>query len=118
MTKAERRKILMQYRDSIEGKKFDPDDSDANTRLYALLSRVGCLDYSYADHIRKGKSESTRARDVFDSAIDDVETFTFKECCAYLTMIVRADRFEGGWYERYLNDSTIYKLLNRLLEVM
>ena len=118
MTKAEQRKILIQYRDSIKGKKYDPNDMDANTELYILLSNAKCLDYDYADHIRKGTSGSTRARDIFDNTIGDVDTFTFSECCAYLTMIVRADRFEGGWYERYLNDGSIYKLLNRLLEVM
>ena len=120
-TKAERRRMLMQYRDLIEGKKFNPEASEntvSNTRLYMLLSQVDCLDYDYADHIRDGKPGSIRARDMFDDVIDDIGTFTFRECCAYLTLIVRADRLEGGWFEKYLNNGSIYKLVNRLIEVM
>ena len=109
MTKVERRKMLMRYRDSIKGKKFNPEDRDAYIELYKLLSDTGCLDYDYADHLRKGK---------FSESISDVENFSFIECCAYLTLIVRGERFESDWFGKCLDDGSIYKLMKRVVEVM
>ena len=103
MTKAEIRKKFMEYRDAVKAKMTKVQE------LQSLLSETGTLIYDYADYLKQGS---------FDDVLSDVKSFTFRECCAYLTFILRFELMEGNWYKKCEADGSIYKLIQRTLEVM
>ncbi len=103
MTKAERRKKFMEYREAVRSKGTNVRD------LQRLLSSTDTLIYDYADYLRQG---------TFEDVMSKVNQFTFTECCAYLTFILRFELMGENWYKKCEDDGSIYKLLNRLLEVM
>lgn len=103
MTKAERRKRFMEYRDAVKSKRTKVRD------LQDLLTSTETLIYDYADYLKSGK---------FDEVMSGVQRFTYTECCAYLTFILRFELMEGNWYKKCEEDGSITKLLERLLSVM
>ncbi len=103
MTKAERRKKFMDYRDAVKAKKTKSQD------LQRLLSETETLIYNYADYLKQGS---------FEDVLSGVKSFTFRECCAYLTFILRFELMEGNWYKKCETDGSISKLVERLLDVM
>ncbi len=114
MTNAEKVKILKQYRNSIRNIKLNPKDRDDVLRYNELantLQRVGCIDYDYADHINYSKNWD------FAKEVSRVKNFTFQQCCAFLTLIWRQERLDGDWFVKYINDGSVSKLLDRLIEV-
>ena len=103
MTKAERRKRFMEYREAVMSKGTKAQD------LQRLLTETGTLIFDYAGYLKPGR---------FNDVISGVEDFSFRECCAYLTFILRFELMEGNWYKKCEDDGSIYKLVNRTLEVM
>ena len=103
MTTAERRKKFMEYRDAVKSKNTNVRD------LQRLLTETKTLEYDYADYLKPGR---------FDEVMSDAGKFTYRECCAYLTFILRFELMEGNWYKKCETDGSISKLLERLLEVM
>ena len=113
MTKSEIREMVTQYRDSIKGKRRNPEDVEeyilAYMKLWNLLLETGLYDWSFEEHFRNEK---------FTDTIAAVDTLSFEECCTYLSMIPRIHRLHGSWFWICIEDGSIYKLLSRLLEVM
>ena len=103
MTKAEIRKKYMEYRDAVKSEKTNARD------LQRLLKETETLVYDYADYLKEGR---------FAEVISKVNSFNFRECCAYLTFILRFEMLEGNWYKKCEKDGSIYKLVKRALEVM
>lgn len=109
MTKAEKRKILIRYRDLFKGKKAEEDNNELYLKFYNDLEASECIDYDYSDHMNHGE---------YDDAISHAGDFSFQECCAYLTFVLRGERWAGGWFAKCIDDGTIHQLLSRMLEVM
>ncbi len=104
MTKVEKIKMFMQYRNAVKSNK-----STTVEDLQELLEETETLIYDYADYLRVGK---------FDEVMSNVKKFNFRECCAYLTFIMRFEQIEGDWYEKCVKDGSIVKLLERVIEIM
>ena len=104
MLRVEQIKKFMQYRDEVKTKK-----GTTATALQKLLEDTGTFLYDYADYLRTGK---------FDEVMSNVKKFNFRECCAYLTFIVRFEQIESEWYDKCVKDGSVYNLLVRLIEVM
>ena len=109
MTKAEKRRTLMHYRDMLKGRKAKEDDTELYEKFYEDLGKAECLDADYSDNMKKGE---------FDKAISKVEDFSLQDCIAYLTFVMRAERWSNGWFAKSIDDGSIYNLLKRAVDVM
>ena len=118
MTRAEIRERFTQYRDSIKGKKRNPNADWGNglleerlayRELWDMLLETKCYDWSFWEHLTRG---------VYEKAIAEVDTFSFEECCTYLSVIPRTHRLHGSFFWICIEDGSIYKLLSRAIEVM
>ena len=113
MTRAEIRERFTQYRDSIKDKKRNPEDvvdcRIAYMELWNLLLKTECYDWSFWEHLTRG---------VYEDAMAEVDTFSFEECCTYLSVIPRTHRLDRGFFWVCIEDGSIYKLLSRAIEVM
>lgn len=113
---AERKKIFTALRD-LCGKdlKIEQDgmtgiytvegDVDPYREVYSGLDKAGCIDHHYSDNHKKLKTK-------------EISDFTFEDCCTQLTFYLRGERFCDGCFFVPLKDKTIFKILERAVEVM
>ena len=87
------------------GDVFVKGDVDPYGEVYKGLEKAGCLDVNYSDNRKKRKAKN-------------VSDFTFNDCCTELTFLLRGERFSPGTFYDALKDKTVFKLLERAVEVM
>ena len=108
------RKILFtELCELLNDKKLSEDD--LYVKLYDDLEAAGCCDHNYLKHLDDIEAKYSLGKEAhgFIDAVPHIKDLSFNECCTLLTFLFRAERWAGGWFETYLNDGTIYKLLSR-----
>ena len=80
------------------------------TRLYKGMEDAKCLDYDYAQH--------TEPIGGIENVSDKIGEMSFKECCTWLTWILRGERLCDGLFSTHLNNGNILALLKRVLNLI
>ena len=121
-TREEKIKELKKYRDSIKnrilkiyGSRLDDrvyDDKKEYHRFANLLAWANCDDVDYAEHVN--------FRDGWNihKELSKVQNFTFRQCCAFATLIWRSERAGKHWFVESFNNGNLFKLVDRLIETM
>ena len=120
-TREEKIKELKKYRDSIKNRKLEPQSSNHDRALYDgheyhrfadLLAWANCDDVDYAEHVN--------FRDGWNihKELSKVQNFTFRQCCAFATLIWRSERAGKHWFVESFNNGNLFKLVDRLIETM
>ena len=73
------------------------------------LEKAGCADYDYIQH--------TEGHDI-DEVSKNINQMNFEECCAWLTWILRGERFCDGLFASCLEQGHLAALLDRACEVL
>ena len=94
--------VLIELREAVRDGKCD----DLWGKAYGTLERENLLSSDYSD-------------DTGDTSIDDVKqnigTMSFKECCTWLTWILRGERFCEGLFQECIDDGSFLSLLDRCI---
>ena len=94
--------VLIELRETVRNRKCD----DLWGKVYKTLEHENLLFSDYAD-------------DTGDTSIDDVKqnirTMGFKECCTWLTWILRGERFCEGLFQTCIDDGSFLLLLDRCI---
>ncbi len=82
-------------------------DKNLWSALYKKLEAAGCIDKNYL--------ERTQNADI-DEAMKNVDGMSYEECCAWLTWILRGERFSEGLFDMHIKNGNIVSLLKRAEE--
>lgn len=95
----------------IEIQNMINEESATPKNYHCLLEKMDDLITNYGDYMITEPIDCKQE-------LERLEKTDYELCAALLTMLLRADHFDNGSFERYYRQGTVHAIMKRMIELL